>query len=371
MVQPARSLARRDRRPEAAAATTPIRVMIVDDSLVVRTVLSKVLQQSPELVEAAAAGSAEAALARLSEVPVDIILLDLEMPGMGGLAALPQLLARAGGAKIIVVSSLTREGAQASVQALSMGAADTIGKPTSGQFTADYRRDLAARIIAIGARRSTAPVAPPPVSLVAASRPPLTDGPARPVAALAIGASTGGIHAICTLLGQLPRDFCAPILVTQHLPAAFSELFARQLALASGRPAAIAQSGMPLVPGTIFVAPGDGHMLVERQQEELVIRIAQFRADSGCCPSVDPMLGSLASALPGGALAIILSGMGRDGLAGASAHVAAGGMLLAQDPHSASVWGMPGAVVEAGLAAAVLPPQDMARWLAEHQRIAA
>jgi two-component system chemotaxis response regulator CheB len=369
-MQPARTLERRDKRPDAATAIRPIRVMIVDDSLVVRTVLSKILRQTPGLEEVAAAGSAEAGLALLDKVSVDIILLDLEMPGIGGLAALPQLLARAGGAKIIVVSSLTREGAQASVEALSMGAADTVGKPTSGQFTADYRHDLAERIIAIGASRATVFAAPPPISEAAAPRASLADGPIRPVSALAIGASTGGIHAICKLLGQLPRDFLAPILVTQHLPAAFGELFARQLAVASGRPATIAQSGMRLVPGEIFVAPGDGHMLVERQQEELVIRIAHFRADSGCCPSIDPMLGSLATALPAGALAIILSGMGRDGLSGARAHVAAGGRLLAQDPHSASVWGMPGAVVEAGLTDAVLPPQDMARWLGDHCSIA-
>jgi len=337
----------------------PIRVLIVDDSLTVRTALSRMVEEAGDLSVAATAGSAETAITRLVTTPVDVILLDLEMPGMGGLEALPKLLASAAGAQVLVVSSLTEAGAEHTLAALSMGAADTMLKPRSGKFDHAYRETLIARIRALGANRvfrtrsgaEPAPLARP----LRGKRPQL----------VAIGASTGGIHALNQFLRKLPPSFDLPILVTQHLPASFMSVFARQLEVAGARRTLIADDGTPVRRGTILVAPGHGHLIVRKSPTGLVTAISIEPASSGCMPSVDPMLASLAEACDGAALGIVLSGMGRDGAEGAAHLVRAGGTVLAQDANSSAVWGMPRAVVEAGLASAVLPPERLVGRLLE------
>ncbi|MFA9201883.1 MAG: chemotaxis-specific protein-glutamate methyltransferase CheB [Cypionkella sp.] len=332
--------------------------MVVDDSLVARTVLSRIIDSEPEFAIVAKATTGEMAIARLAETPVDVILLDLEMPGIGGIAALPRILELARGAKVLVVSSLTAEGAEATLAALSMGAADTMLKPRSGEFDAGYARALIGKLRALAPPRAPRPEGPPPRR----SAPAWSPTPSRPLA-VAIGASTGGIHALCLLLGALPARFSLPILVVQHLPESFMPTLARQLALASGRPAAVAATDTPLAPGTILVAPGDGHMVVRRSAGRLVTGIARHPVPSGCTPSVDPLFETLADATAGQAIGVVLSGMGRDGAAGAARLVAAGGTLFAQDAASSAVWGMPRAVAEGGLASAVLPPEQIAHRL--------
>lgn len=338
-----------------------VRVMVVDDSLVARTVLSRIIEGEPDFGIVAKATTGEMAIARLAEkTAVDVILLDLEMPGIGGIGALPRILELADGAKVLVVSSLTEKGAEATLSALSMGAADTMLKPRSGEFDAVYARTLVNKIRALAPRRSlrTAPIAPPAKAPVA--RASLKGVPQ----AVAIGASTGGIHALCLLLAALPRSFTLPILVVQHLPESFMATLARQLTLASGRPAKVAGSDTALLPGEILVAPGDGHMVVRRSAGRLVTGIAHYAVASGCTPSVDPLFETLADATGGRAIGVVLSGMGRDGVIGAARLVGAGGTLFAQDAATAAVWGMPRAVAEAGLAAAVLPPEGIAHRLA-------
>ena len=184
-------------------------------------------------------------------------------------------------------------------------------------------------------------------------------GPKR-ARVLAIGASTGGIHALGHFLGALPPVIGLPILVTQHLPASFMEAFARQLVSASGREAVVAEDGAELMPDRILIAPGDAHLTVVRQGKRLVVRLDRAPAASGCLPSVDPMFASLAEACDGEVLGVVLSGMGRDGADGAVRIVDAGGTVLAQDEASSAVWGMPGAVAKAGLAAAILAPDQLA-----------
>ncbi|MGN6496727.1 MAG: chemotaxis protein CheB, partial [Tsuneonella sp.] len=260
----------------------PIRVMIVDDSLVARTVLSRIIDPEPDLEIIAKATTAEMALTRLAEGAPDVILLDLEMPGMGGLEALPKILAGNHGAQVLVVSSLTAEGAEHTLSALSMGAADTLLKPRSGEFGDAYRTALLSKIRALG--RSLADSAP-----AAVAPPAERQRPRKPAKVLAIGASTGGIHALCLLLGALPRAVALPILVTQHLPGSFMPVLARQLALAAGRPAAVCAPGDELRLGTILVAPGEGHMTVHERGGRLVTGIATHKVRSGCTPSVDPM----------------------------------------------------------------------------------
>lgn len=351
--------------PRGVAAPT-IRVMIVDDSLTVRTIFKRMVESDPALVIAGTASSAEGAIAQLAAQPADVVLLDLEMPGIGGLDALPQILATPGQPQVLVVSSLTLDGAEHTLAALQMGAADTLAKPRPGGFTEDYRSQLLGKIRALGSRRvqASAPGALAPVPPAAPEPSFARPGPARRgwrPQAVAIGASTGGIHALGLMLRQLPRDFDMPLLITQHLPASFIPVFARQIETACGRSVDIAADGLPLTPGRIVVAPGHGHIVVRRKGASpgLVVEVSSAPAASGCLPSVDPMLSSLAEACEGRALGVILSGMGRDGALGAEDLVAAGGTIYAQDADSSAVWGMPGAVARAGLASLIAPPDRL------------
>jgi two-component system chemotaxis response regulator CheB len=344
--------------------------MIVDDSLTVRTILKRMVESDLALHVTATASSAESALAQLKAHSPDVVLLDLEMPGMGGLEALPAILAAAPQAQVLVVSALTEEGAQATVSALAMGAADTMLKPRPGEFTEDYRASLIARIKALGARAvgdetRTAPTAGSPRSGASApARLPAANAaraafPQLRPEVIAIGASTGGIHALGQLLGQIGPAFTQPILITQHLPPSFMPVFARQIASACGRPAMVAHAGLVIAPGSIVIASGEGHLVVRRQDEALVAEISTAPATNGCRPSVDPMLASLAATCGPRTLAIILSGMGNDGLAGAATLAAAGGTIFAQDAASSAVWGMPGVVTRAGLASLVATPETL------------
>lgn len=347
----------------------PVRVMIIDDSITTRTVFARLVESDGELTVAATANSAEAALGLLETTVADVILLDLEMPGMGGLAALPRIIAASGGARILVVSSLTVEGAEQTLEALALGAADTFPKPAAGTFDTGYREMLLGRIRALGCDRIERTAAPP------AARPPIpAPRPAvRAAEALAIGASTGGIHALGQLFRAMPRRIGMPIFVTQHLPASFMAVFARQLALASGREAVVAAEGMVAEPDRILIAPGDAHIVLrplagrntgQLGTGQLAVRLDRTPAPTGCLPSVDPMFASLADCLGAGALGVVLSGMGRDGTQGAGRIVGAGGTVYAQDHASSAVWGMPRAVADAGLAAAVLPPEQIAGRIA-------
>jgi two-component system chemotaxis response regulator CheB len=188
--------------------------------------------------------------------------------------------------------------------------------------------------------------------------------PTDPIGVLAIGASTGGIHALGTLFHALPKRIGVPILLTQHLPIPFMPVFARQLGAIAHRPAVVAEDGMPLEPDRILVAPGDAHLTLDPARNGPVVRLTHGRATSGCMPSVDPMLASVGAIYGAAALGIVLTGMGRDGVEGAATLVGCGGSIMAQDEASCAVWGMPRAVLEAGLACAVLPPEKIARRIA-------
>lgn len=352
------------------AASAAIRVMIVDDSLTVRTIFKRMVESDPALVIAGTASSAERAIVQLAAEPADVVLLDLEMPGMGGLDALPAILATPGNPQVLVVSSLTMDGAEHTLAALQMGAADTLLKPRPGGFTEDYRTQLLGKVRALGSRGAeTGSTATATASASAA--PPAERSFVRPGSSLrprrtevvAIGASTGGIHALGLMLGAMDRACDLPILITQHLPASFIPVFARQIENACGRPADIGADGMEIRPGRVMIAPGHGHLLVRRSGERLLARICSEPAPSGCLPSVDPMLASLAVACEGRALGVILSGMGRDGVIGAQELVDAGGTIYAQDAASSAVWGMPGAVAKAGLASLIATPEAIGRSL--------
>ncbi|MEO6153302.1 MAG: chemotaxis-specific protein-glutamate methyltransferase CheB [Croceibacterium sp.] len=334
----------------------PVRVLVVDDSPTVRAVMARIIGAERDLEVAATDGSAESALATLQRTTADVIMLDLDMPGMGGLEAIPKMLKASQPARILVVSALAERGAEHTLNALSLGAADTLAKPRAGEFDAAYRALLLRKVRLLGrvARRVRMRTGNAP------SRPLLRSYPREVPDVLAIGASTGGIHALGRLLASLPQRLALPILVTQHLPGTFTDAFIRQLHNASGRATLVAKDGTVVLPGQILVAPGDAHLTVAADRRGAVVKLETNPAPSGCRPSVDPMFASIAQVYGAHALGVVLSGMGRDGAIGAERIVAAGGTIMAQDAASCAVWGMPGAVVEAGLASAILPPEQLA-----------
>ena len=343
-------------RSERISAETPpkrvVRIMIVDDSLTVRTVFTRMLQREDDMRLVTTANTAERGIEALASHEVDVIMLDLEMPGMGGIEALPKLQKAAPKAQILVISSLTADGAEHTVKALSLGAADTMLKPRPGGFNDEYRDTLLGKIRALAgvdaaAAKPVAPVAPPKRL---GKRPQV----------VAIGASTGGIHALNLFLRKVPENFELPILITQHLPDSFIPVFAKQMEMAARRPAVLADEGVEIRKGQIVIAPGHGHMVVRKSGGRHVCGLAYHPVKSGCMPSVDPMFETLAEAYEGQVAAVLLSGMGRDGTEGAQAIAAAGGSIFAQNAETCAVWGMPRAVTEMGLAAAVLPPEELA-----------
>jgi len=334
--------------------------MIVDDSSVARAVLSRMISAYDDFEIVALAGSAGEALDALRTVRVDVILLDVEMPGASGLEALPEIVRMGQGARVLIVSSMAEDGAETTVRALALGAADTLPKPGIGNFAGRFSAVLADRLRRIGrAEREPAPAAAAP------GRINLRAMPEGPLGCVALAASTGGLHALFEFLGPLPKRIGAPILVTQHLPAIFMSHFARQLTNASGRKARVVEAGDLLADDVIHVAPGHAHLCIERARGGIRVRLDSGRVASGCLPSADPMLATVAETFGAAGVGVMLSGMGRDGLAGSRCLVERGGAMLAQDRGSAAVWGMPRMVAEAGLASAVLPPAELARRVAE------
>ena len=242
----------------AAIADPPIRLMIVDDSAVARAVLSRILGGFPDVAVVAQAGDARTAIDLLAMTSVDIVLLDVEMPGASGLEALPEIIAAGRGARVLIVSSMAEEGAEVTVRALAAGAADALPKPGAAAFSGRFSNVLADRLRRLG--RAARLPKPPGDTKASADSPLLREMPARPLDCLALGASTGGLPALIDFLRALPARIHAPILVTQHLPEIFMSHFARQLEAACGRPARVAADGGALAAEAIHVAPGDAHL---------------------------------------------------------------------------------------------------------------
>ncbi|KKC26446.1 chemotaxis protein CheB [Sphingomonas sp. SRS2] len=342
-------------------------MLLVDDSLVARTVLARLLDNRPEFEIAGAAPTADQAIVFLATHDIDIVVLDVEMPGKDGLTALPEILEASHGARVLIVSSAAEAGASATVRALTLGAADTLLKPTAGNFAGEFAHKFVDALLRIGhanhihernegRARDAAPrpVAPTPIVALRAAH-------SGKISCLAIGASTGGLHALSAFLRRLSPAFKAPILITQHLPPPFMPYFAAQLRDIAGRPTSVAAEGTPLVPGEMLVAPGEGHIRLVRNGSRVVVRIDSTPAPSRCMPSVDPMFEAVAEVYGAEGVGVVLTGMGRDGTIGAEAIVRCGGEILAQDSGTSVVWGMPGSVAQAGFASMVMPPEDLAR----------
>lgn len=410
------------------SADDPYRVMVVDDSAVIRGLFARILEADPEVRVVASVGDGQMALNALRRNPeIELVVLDIEMPVMDGLAALPKLIEIDRDIQIIMASTLTKQNAEVSLRALSAGAADYIPKPTSRSeihSSEDFKRELLAKVKALGTARRRIGGAPRatqharPASLSSPSRPaaapsglsssgPSSSGPSpaarapaparsglaarapapkrvgepapvspaagkasapitlRPAGTerpeiLAIGSSTGGPQALFDVLGEIRKGrFPLPILITQHMPATFTTILAEHIGRVSGWPTAEAQDGEEVVAGRIYVAPGDYHMTVRKDGTRKLIRLLQTPPENFCRPAVDPMLRSLVEVYGRRLLVLILTGMGQDGLKGSRVVVEAGGTVIAQDEATSVVWGMPGAVANAGLCSAVLPVSEI------------
>ncbi len=368
----------------------PIRVLIVDDSAVIRGFTSRALGELPDVVVVGSVADGQVAVNTIKREMVDVVILDIEMPVMDGLTALPQLHAASPWSRIVMSSTLTVQGAEVSLRAMSLGASDYVAKPTSTReqdATAEWKRDLLEKVAALGnaawrERQRLGKTGPLPSLLVrpaasaagsgaVAARPRLYEGgevKLRPVSSnvpdvLAIGSSTGGPQALFAVLPHL-KGLKQPIVITQHMPKTFTTILADHITKQTGLPCDEVKDGAVLTPGRALLAAGDYHMLFERQGAGIVAKCDQGPPENFCRPAVDPMLRSLMSVVdPKRILVTILTGMGADGMRGAEQVVNAGGMCIGQDQPSSVVWGMPGAVATNGLCSAVLPLADIGPWL--------
>jgi two-component system chemotaxis response regulator CheB len=347
--------------------------MVVDDAVVFRRLVSDELAADREIEVVATAPNGRIALAKMSQVNPDLVILDIEMPEMDGLATLKELRKTYPHLPVIMFSALTERGAAATLDALSLGATDYFTKPNNlGRLDASLdvvRQQLIPQVKVLGRRyqskdlrKTDFKLTPPPSTRVpgaaAAAPPPAT---ARGnVRLLALGASTGGPNALMELFGKLPKTLSVPIVLVQHMPPMFTKLLAERLSAQSAVPVQEGASGTLMKPGHAYIAPGDYHMIVVKDGAQGRLLVHQDPPENSCRPAVDVLFRSVARTYGPNALAVILTGMGQDGLRGCEAVHEAGGQVLAQDQESSVVWGMPGFVVKAGLADEVLPLTQIA-----------
>ena len=347
----------------------PIQIMIVDDSLVVRKVLINVLSSDPDLAIAGWASNGRLALAKLQTLRPDIILLDIEMPEMTGLETIPGIRKILPHTPIIMFSTLTERGAEATLDALALGASDYVAKPSNQNMAATseaIHRDLVPKIKALchfpirtqtpgtGAAGPLAPIQRPEIRFRA------TPPRFAPLKIIAIGVSTGGPDALANLLPSFPANFPLPVVIVQHMPPIFTTLLAKRLASKCALPVRECQPGDLLGPSCIWLAPGDYHMVVQEEDHHMHLQTHQGPRENFCRPSVDVLFRSVAAVYGANALGVILTGMGQDGLKGCEALCAAGSSVIVQDEASSVVWGMPGFVARSGLAEKILPLDQIA-----------
>lgn len=337
----------------------PIRVLVVDDAAVMRRLLSDIIAEDPELEVVGTAPNGRIALDKLTQVQPDVLTLDIEMPVMDGLETLREMRERRIRVPTVMFSTLTAQGAAATLDALALGASDYVTKPSNtGSFAesrARVRDELLPRLRSLGRRR-----VPSAASLRPAVRRP---GGSR-CEVVAIGSSTGGPNALTELISALPDQLTTPILITQHMPPVFTGLLARRLDALGARHVVEAEHGVTVLPSHVYLAPGDHHLTVRQRADGVVLELDQRPPENSCRPAVDPMFRSVASVYGDRSLGIVLTGMGHDGLAGARWLAEAGAPVYVQDPASSVVWGMPGAVAEAGLAQDQLPVEGLAAVIA-------
>jgi two-component system, chemotaxis family, protein-glutamate methylesterase/glutaminase len=331
----------------------PLRVLIVDDSAVLRRLLGDVLASDPEIEVAGTAGNGSLALTRIREVKPDLITLDIEMPGMDGLATITEIRKLYPKLPVIMFSNLTERGAAATLDALARGATDYVTKATSAGSVEGARQRVREELIPkIKSLCEVRGKFPHPLSVPAVVAP--TRAPVR-IDIVAIGTSTGGPNALAELVPQFPTDFPVPIVIVQHMPPLFTRLLADRLNSRSRLAVQEGQEGKKVVSGQVWIAPGDRHMTVARKGGDVVLALKRDPPENSCRPAVDVLFRSVANAYGANALAVVLTGMGADGTLGARVIRDAGGEVIVQDEASSVVWGMPGSVVAASLADRICP----------------
>mgnify|MGYP003626496762 FL=1 len=361
---------------DGPAESGRLKVMIVDDSAVIRGIFRRTLEADSEIEVVASVSNGQQAIDALAKTPVKVIVLDIEMPVMDGMTALPKLLEMEPGVKIIMASTLTEKNAAISLEALEKGAADYIPKPTAKYeiHSADsFKRELVEKIKALGGlpqsalRAAAAPATRASVASAAekkaVSAVPITKRPVSnvPPRIISIGSSTGGPQALFKVFEGLKGHIDhLPVVIAQHMPKAFTGILAEHLSKVANMRCAEGVDGEPLEAGRIYVAPGDFHMYIEKSGGGHVIRLNQDPPENYCRPSVEPLFRSVAKEFGSATLALMLTGMGHDGLASSETLVDSGATLIAQDEESSVVWGMPGAVANAGLCAEILPIDQIA-----------
>jgi two-component system, chemotaxis family, protein-glutamate methylesterase/glutaminase len=336
------------------ARPAPIRVLVVDDSLVIRRLVVDTLGSDPDVEVVGQAPNGKIALEKVAALGPDAVTMDIEMPEMNGIDAVRALRRTHPGLPVVVLSTLTERGAAATLDALAAGASDYVTKPSNVGSFADTQRNVREQLIpkikalTSSRRAATTPVAPPP---------PTAPRRARTAAfgVLAIGCSTGGPDALASVLPSLPADLPVPVVIVQHMPAVFTRLLANRLDAQCRLTVTEAQHGDAVVPGRVLLAPGGFHLVVRRRGTSVVAELTEDPPENFCRPAVDVLFRSVASAYGDRALAAVLTGMGRDGGRGAKVVRDAGGEVYVQDDATSVVWGMPGAVAGAGLADKILP----------------
>jgi len=343
----------------------PIRILVVDDSIVIRKVLSEALAIDPGIEVAGSAADGNIALAKLPLLKPDVVTLDVEMPGKSGLETLAEIRKQYPKLPVIMFSTLTERGAAVTLDALSLGASDYVTKPSntgSVELTrARIQGELIPKIKALCKKVPSADLTSETPSKVEQKivAVPRTGGAAR-IELLAIGTSTGGPNALARLLPDLTADFPVPIVIVQHMPPVFTRLFAERMDKQTKIRIHEGVEGALLKPGDAWIAPGDFHMKVTGEGLKVKLALNQEVPENSCRPAVDVLFRSVAQVYGKHALAVVLTGMGSDGVRGAMDVRSAGGQVLVQDEASSVVWGMPGQVAAAGLADAILPLENLA-----------
>jgi two-component system, chemotaxis family, protein-glutamate methylesterase/glutaminase len=376
-----------------------ISVLVVDDSVVVRRLIVDALNGAENIEVVGTASNGLLAQAKIDQLKPDVITMDIEMPQMDGIEAVRELRKRHKHTPVIMFSTLSAAGATATLEALSAGATDYVTKPSNvgsvNESIAAVRSQLVPKIHALGGKRKAGPApsrpgppAGPPARPGAAPTrlgvPPSGPGrpgapagaPGRPAAAapkrtapggridiLAIGSSTGGPDALTKVLTGIPADFPVPIVITQHMPPVFTKMFAERLDRSTPLRVVEATDGMELTPGWAYIAPGDHHLVLHRRGTQTLTQLSGAPPENSCRPAVDVMFRSVSQLYGASAYATILTGMGHDGRDGVKVMRTAGTEVLAQDEATSVVWGMPGAVVNAGLADEILPLDRIAAFL--------
>lgn len=361
----------------------PIHVMLVDDSAVVRGFIGRILEADPDIKIVASVANGEQGVSAAGRHNPDVVILDVEMPVMDGLTALPKILAASPGVKVIMCSTLTLRNAEITMKAFSLGATECIAKPSNSteiHSASDFKVDIVRLVKSLGRRKDASSLSRPARTPILGRgvfsgganatlknktsyelRKPMPGDSFRPNL-LAIGSSTGGPQALFKVISHF-KNLDVPIILTQHMPATFTKILAQHIQQQTGVVAVEGENGMVIEKNKVYVAPGGYHMTFARKDNRVEIILDQGAPENFCKPSVDPMLRSAIGIWGARFLTVILTGMGSDGLPGCRLVVEGGGRVVAQDQETSVVWGMPGAVATNGLCSAVLPLQDIGPWV--------